>query len=336
MSPFSGLGSTHQQLVDRLSNGLVKGYKIQQIHEYKISKNPITRVWRRWFSAPNKVSSIAANYDLTHITDQEQSGLCPKVGKSVITVHDLFHLFPFEKDGVEIGNSNPSFVRKRDLNKILSGIRRSNLLICVSKYTQKECEMRFPGVKTAYVPHAIDLDAYSIKTEKPEWFNKGKNLLIIGSEEDRKRLNFAIDICAEMDLTLHKIGAESSDDSKDKLIKYAEVKNCNLNWVGRLEQSEIIAALQHADALIFPSIAEGFGLPPLEAYASGTVALVADAPAHNEIPLEHHILPPYDIDKWRTAILNLQDESEKVRERATEFSVEKWSERMKSAYDSIF
>ncbi len=336
MSPFSGLGSTHQQLVDRLENGLVKGYKIQQIHEYKILKNPVTRVWRRWFSAPNKVSSIAANYDITHITDQEQSGLCPKDGKSVITVHDLFHLFPFEKDDVKIGNSNPSFIRKRDLKKIINGIKRSNLLICVSKYTQKECEMRFPGIKTAYVPHAIDLDAYSIKTEKPEWFSDGKNLIIIGSEEERKRLNFAIEICAGMDLTLHKIGAESSDTSKEKLIQYAADKNCNLNWVGRLEQSEIIAALQHADALLFPSIAEGFGLPPLEAYASGTVALVADAPAHNEIPLDHHILPPYDIDTWRSAILNLQDESEKVRGRAANFSVEKWSERMKDAYDSIF
>ena len=98
----------------------------------------------------------------------------------------------------------------------------------------------------------------------------------------------------------------------------------------------MIAAMQHADALLFPSIAEGFGLPPLEAYASGTVALVADAPAHNEIPLQHHILPINDINAWRDAIANLKDESSEVQKRAAEFSVQRWAEKHKNAYDSLF
>ena len=87
---------------------------------------------------------------------------------------------------------------------------------------------------------------------------------------------------------------------------------------------------------MFPSVAEGFGLPPLEAYASGTIALVADAPAHNEIPLEEHILPVNDVEAWRNAISNLQPNPDAVRQRANEFSKEKWSERMKIAYDSLF
>ena len=120
------------------------------------------------------------------------------------------------------------------------------------------------------------------------------------------------------------------------MIELAKQENCNLNWVGRLEQDEMIAALQHADALLFPSVAEGFGLPPLEAYAAGTVALVADAPAHNEIPLEHHILPIDDIEMWRTAILELEDESVAVRTRAEDFSIQNWAQRLQQAYDSLF
>ena len=210
------------------------------------------------------------------------------------------------------------------------------MLVCISKYTQKECEMRFPGIPTAYVPHAIDIEKYSIETTRPHWFSEGKNLLIIGSEEERKRVDFAINVCGGLDVTLHKIGAESSEKSKKKLRSLAVKSNCKLNWVGRLETDEMIAALQHADALLFPSVAEGFGLPPLEAYASGTIALVADAPAHNEIPLEEHILPVNDVEAWRNAISNLQPNPDAVRQRANEFSKEKWSERMKIAYDSLF
>ena len=336
LSPYSGLGSTHSALTDRLKSGLVEGYELGNVHEYEIKKNPFSRIWKRWFSGPSKVAKISRNGDIVHITDQEQSGLVPKTGKTVVTVHDLFHLFPSKRNGVEIGEQNPSFIRKRDLKKLKRGLSRASLLICVSKDTQQECEMRFPGTPTAWIPHAIKLQDYQIETKKPSWFNDGVNLLVIGSEEPRKRVDFAVEVCAGMDVTLHKIGAESSDDSKRKLCSYAEDLKCNLNWVGRLEQDEMIAALQHADALLFPSVAEGFGLPPLEAYAAGTTALVADAPAHNEIPLQHHILPPEDIDAWRNAVLELKDESSLVKERAAEFSVENWAKRHQEAYDSLF
>lgn len=336
MSPYSGLGSTHSALLERLKSGSVEGYQLESVHEYDLSKNPIKRLWRRWKSAPKKVAQWAEAHDIVHITDQEQAGLVPQNGKSIVTVHDLFHLFPSQREGVEIGDHNPSMIRKRDLNKIKQGIARADLLVCVSKDTMQECEMRFPGIATAWIPHAIEIEQYAVETVRPSWFKDGINLIIIGSEEPRKRVEFAIEVCGGMNVTLHKIGAESSPDSKKKLSNLADELDCKLNWVGRLEQDEMIAALQHADALLFPSIAEGFGLPPLEAYAAGTVALVADAPAHNEIPLEHHILPHDDIQMWRTAISELIDESDEVRARAADFSVEKWTERLKEAYNSLF
>ena len=336
LSPYSGLGSTHDALLNRITSGIVEGYEFGEVHEYNISKNPFKRIWRRWFGGPAKVAKNGKKFDIIHVTDQEQAGLIPNYGKTVLTIHDLFHLFPSVRNGVEIGEQKPSLIRKKDLKSIKDGISRAKLLICVSKDTQQECEMRFPGVPTAWIPHAIKVEEYQIETEKPPWFNEGINLLVIGSEEPRKRVDFAVRICSGMDLTLHKIGAESSEKSKKDLVSLASELDCRLNWVGRLEQKEMVAALQHADALLFPSIAEGFGLPPLEAYAAGTIALVADSPAHNEIPLEHHILPIDDIDAWRSAISNLKDESAEVQKRACEFSVNQWAERHKDAYDSLF
>jgi glycosyltransferase involved in cell wall biosynthesis len=336
LSPYSGLGGAHASLAQRLKSGLIEGYQLMNEHEYNITKNPFSRVWKRWFRGPSNVAKLSKQCDILHISDQEQAGLVPKGGTSVVTVHDLFHLYPQVQDGIEIGDQHPSLIRKRDLNKIKQGLANASLLICISKETQKQCEIHFPGIPTAWIPHGIDLNQYNIETERPSWFNKGVNLLVIGSEEPRKRVEFAVEVCSGMDVTLHKIGAESSMSSKQNLIATAKTSDCNLNWVGRLEQGEMIAALQHADALLFPSIAEGFGLPPLEAYASGTVALVADAPAHNEIPLKHHVLPPNDVNAWRTAISQLTDESTAVKERAAVYSIEHWAKRHQEAYDSLF
>jgi glycosyltransferase involved in cell wall biosynthesis len=335
LSPFSGFGSTHDALIERLADSRVEGYKLGKVAEYDSQAGPLRRVWRRWFSHPKVVEEMAKFHDIVHITDQEQAGLTPTNGKSIITVHDLFHLYPSIRNGVAVGKQRPGLIRKKDLRKVKNGIRRASLLICISKYTQEECEMRFPGIPTTWVPHAIDLNKYQKKMQRPEWFSEGVNLLIIGSEEPRKRVEFAVEVCGGLDVTLHKLGAESSPDARKRIEALANKVDCKLNWVGQVDSDEKIAALQHADALLFPSVAEGFGLPPLEAYAAGTVALVADAPAHNEIPLEQHILPYDDIEMWRAAIEELEDESDAVKAQAEEFSIDKWAERLKSAYDSL-
>jgi len=337
LSPYSGLGSTHQALVENLKAGLVDGYSLGEVHEHSLVGGPLTRLWRRWFSGPKAVSNMASKHSIIHISDQEQAGLVPNNGNTpcVVTVHDLFHLFPSKIGDVEIGKQKPSLIRRKDIDRIKAGLLRADLLICISKHTQQECEMRFPGVATAWIPHAIDLKKYQKEFEKPSWFNDGINLLIVGSEEPRKRVDFAIEVCSKMDVTLHKIGAESSLQAKSKLIALAKKKDCDLNWVGTVEQDEMIAALQHADALLFPSVAEGFGLPPLEAMAAGTIALVGDAPAANEIPLSEHILPTDDVEAWRNAINNLSTDSKALQERANEFSTAEWANRLKSAYKSI-
>ena len=205
MSPYSGLGSTHSALVERLKTGIVEGFQLGSVHEYESSKNPIKRLWRRWKSAPKKVSLWAESHDIVHITDQEQAGLVPNNAKSVVTVHDLFHLFPSQREGIEIGDHKPSMIRKRDLIRIKEGISRADLLVCVSKDTQQECEMRFPGIPTAWIPHAIELEQYAVETTRPSWFKDGINLIIIGSEEPRKRVDFAIQVCSGMNVTLHKL-----------------------------------------------------------------------------------------------------------------------------------
>ncbi len=57
----------------------------------------------------------------------------------------------------------------------------------------------------------------------------------------------------------------------------------SVRFCGYVEDEDLRALYTGAVALLFPSLWEGFGLPPLEALACGTPAVVTDAPAMNEV-----------------------------------------------------
>jgi glycosyltransferase involved in cell wall biosynthesis len=64
--------------------------------------------------------------------------------------------------------------------------------------------------------------------------------------------------------------------------------------------------LRHAsEALLFPSVSEGFGYPPLEAMACGTPVLCSDLPSHNELMPEETCLQADDKEAWKEAILSV-------------------------------
>jgi glycosyltransferase involved in cell wall biosynthesis len=87
-----------------------------------------------------------------------------------------------------------------------------------------------------------------------------------------------------------------------------------------------------ARALLMPSIAEGFGLPPVEAMALGTPAILSDIAAHREAAGTCGLfLPLHDRQAWLDAILRLaSDESAlaEARRRVAPFRPISWSAYM--------
>lgn len=76
-----------------------------------------------------------------------------------------------------------------------------------------------------------------------------------------------------------------------------------IHVLGALPDGAVAALMARARALVFPSLAEGFGLPPLEAAARGLPVLCSDLPVLREVLRDYPVyLKPAEVYDWTKAI----------------------------------
>lgn len=110
--------------------------------------------------------------------------------------------------------------------------------------------------------------------------------LFLGGDAERKnlpRLLQAFDLAAKKWHVTDKLVLVGSKGTHIKeLMKTLSVSN-KIVLPGYLLQSEVLAILQNAKYLVFPSLYEGFGLPPLEAMACGVPVVVTNKASVPEV-----------------------------------------------------
>lgn len=135
-------------------------------------------------------------------------------------------------------------------------------------------------------------------------------VVAVGAVTERKNLGVVLDAIArleELDLVL--VGPEGAA-SPAVARRIAELGlTSRVHHLGRVPDEELAAVLRGAVALVHPSLDEGFGLPPLEAMAAGTPALVARSGALPEVVGDAApALDPHDPDAWAGAMERLRDD----------------------------
>lgn len=77
----------------------------------------------------------------------------------------------------------------------------------------------------------------------------------------------------------------------------------SVKFLGRVTDDELIRLYNQASCFVFPSVYEGFGLPPIEAMHCGCPVLVSDIPVLREVCGDAAVyFNPYDIDSIHNAI----------------------------------
>ena len=208
---------------------------------------------------------------------------CP----TVVTIYDLsFALFPQYFRGV-----NQTYLR---LGTRWSA-RHAARVIAISEHTRRDVhrlydvpleriDVAYPGADESLQPVAPDAIArFRREQHLPEKF-----LLFLGTLEPRKNLVMLIQAftqfkreCADATLVL----AGGVGWLADEVLAAIDASGVRDSIVrpGYVPADEKALWLASATAFVYPSIYEGFGLPPLEAMACGTPVIVSDAAALPEV-----------------------------------------------------
>jgi glycosyltransferase involved in cell wall biosynthesis len=76
----------------------------------------------------------------------------------------------------------------------------------------------------------------------------------------------------------------------------------------QVPHANLVSFYTFADAFVFPSLYEGFGLPPLEAMACGTPVICSNSASLPEVTGDAALqVDPRDVDGWAEAIVHLME-----------------------------
>lgn len=191
--------------------------------------------------------------------------------RRVVTIHDVCHLAqPFPKVKRFIAHFLlQNACKKSDQIVTISSFSRSEIQKYLGAYKEK-IQVIYPGV---------NVEEFSPKKDE----EKDPFFLFVGNRKPHKNLATLIQAFEQLSLKNYRLvivgkkeKLRSSDPIIDELIKRSPLRQ-QIDLLEEVSQEKLQKLYAAASALIFPSLYEGFGLPPLEAMASGCPVIASNA-----------------------------------------------------------
>ncbi len=292
----------------------------------RLSEN-VDRLLNRMFDYPRYLRRVLGDFDLFHLIDHSYSQLVHELppGRAVVTCHDL-RTFRCLLDP----DSEPRSCAFRMMtNRILTGLRQAGGIACVSETTRTELlHHRLAGPEQAVViPNGV-APVYSPAPEvcgdreAARLLGPGTEtiaLLNVGSSTPRKRIDVLLRVFAavhDRDPRIRLIRAGGRLTAKQADLAQALGVRHAIVELPFLPSHTLAAVYRRAALLLFPSEAEGFGLPLLESMACGTPVVASDLAALREVGAgAAQYAAVGDLRQWTSIVLELLGEMRGERRR---------------------
>jgi len=222
---------------------------------------------------------------------------------SVCTFHDLF---------VITGDYSSTDFRRRFTAQARDAAARTDLVIAVSEFTASQvCELLpVHRSRVRVVPHGVRVPAPAPGVRREHL------VLHVGAIQRRKNVIRLLEAFEGCPRGWRLVLAGSAGYGGSEIIQriQASPRSGDIELTGYLTAPKLQRLFARASILAFPSLAEGFGLPLLEAMASGVAALTSNGTALKEVADDAALLvDALDVDSIRDGLIRLM-ESDQLRE----------------------
>ena len=252
------------------------------VHSRVPTANPVARI--AWEQAIGPVAATRARLDLFHGPVNALPLASP--GRGIVTIHDLAFLAHPEALGA---------ARRRYLTLLTAlSARRAARIITVSAFTRDEIvrRLRVPTSKVAVVHNAVDAAFTPLPAGEITRFKEAQRLperviLFVGTLEPRKNLTGLLEAFALLaprtDAELVVVGGQGwlFDEALARVATLGLTRR--VRFTGFVPDDDLPRWYNAATIFVYPSLYEGFGLPPLEALACGVPTVTSAGTAMAEI-----------------------------------------------------
>lgn len=337
--PLTGIGQYTHHLANELDkHGLVEnilywgavsvGDRQFLDNQLKIISKPASRSVRKL----QLLSTFRLNAFINHLTlksgnlknhiyHETNYVARPYHGKLVTTVHDLSFIHYPELHPPE---------RIAHMKHLTETLERSAHVITDSDYVRNEVieHYKIEPERISTVPLGVDSNFNPASDEEKEEFKlrygiKSNFIFMVGSIEPRKQIDKVINAYISLPENIKKEyvlvhagpagwNNSSISDQFDKLTATGE-----LIALGYIDEADLATLYSAATCLVYPSIYEGFGLPILEAMASGTPVITSNLSSMPEVGGQAAMLiDPSNQEQLRNALIEVLQDLD-LRERLT-------------------
>ncbi|WP_071190074.1 glycosyltransferase family 1 protein [Trichormus sp. NMC-1] len=298
----------------------------------------------KYFQLPTRVK-IKKKIDIWHVTYP----LPIKINdaKKITTIHDLI---PLKLPYTTLDD------KKWFFNLIKDAIKTSEIILTVSENTKKDIlhcfDVNPDKIYVTYQPiidnsHLVDNHTTEIKLKKYKLKNK-KYILFVGTIEPKKNIGRLIDAYSSLDTDMQLVIVGKKgwlwEDEIGKLeALFGKGFTRKIKLLEYVEKTDLIYLYHGAFCFVFPSLYEGFGLPPLEAMSLGCPVITSNVASLPEVCGNAAIyVDPYNSDDIRQGIEKLINNQqiktqliEAGKERVKLFSMENYTNKLYDAYTKV-
>lgn len=352
LPPCTGVQQTLRAMVDALvrtaPETTFSAYVPWRFQRDLLPEAPNLRLLRSWVPAGNRTLRILweqfflysrvhrDGIDLLHAPCYVMPLWCLK--PTVVTMHDLFAL------------TQPAFCRRANVSHFKRFMPRSaeraKRIVVPTHAVKREAADCFRAIRSDRIqalPWGVD-DRFRPVTDEARreevalrYGLPPRFVLHVGRVEPKKNLvqvvqaYFAATMAQRLPHRLVLAGPQGWNQGPlDRMVRELGIES-KVFRPGYIRDNDMPALYSMAEAFLFPSLAEGFGLPVLEAMACGTPVIASRLPALREVAGDAALLvEPGELPDLRSAIetvLTRPEEAETLRQRGRQrAAIFRWDE----------